>query len=239
MLCILCASGVIYLCNNKNSKTSSIKVNNDNKVISLKVTNKGLLVKPKKNLIVCIDPGHGAYDNGTISANGILEKDVDLKVGLKIGQILEENNLKVVYTRKNDKTILGKRENEDLKKRVKISHDSNANIYVAIHCNDFKDTSVNGVEVCCNEPKTKSEALAIKIQKRLHDLNYTKDRKIKYRDTAPIYVLKKNKATAALVEIGYLSNKDDCKFISSEEGQAKCAEAIAKAILDFIENMNK
>lgn len=162
-----------------------------------------------------------------------------LKIGLKVGKILEKNNIKVVYTRKNDRTILGSNEKQDLKKRVQISNESNANVFVSIHCNRYKDSSVKGIELWCNEPNSKDEELAKKILDKLYNLKYTVKRSIKNRNTSSLYVLKNNKATSVLVEIGYLSNKDDAKFITSNEGQNKCANAIAEAILDFKEGTTK
>lgn len=194
----------------------------------------------KQSFVVCIDPGHGAYDKGTSSSNGVLEKDVNLKVGLKVGQILEKKGIKVVYTREDDKTILGKYQKADLMKRVQISEDSHADIFVSIHCNYFKDPSTRGIEVFCNYPNTKGEELAKEIMDELYKANYTVKRDIKYKNTSPLYVLKHNTAAAAaLVEIGYLSNTSDCQFISSDYGQARCARAIADAILNLKSEMSK
>ena len=66
--------------------------------------NEPILAQLEQSFVVCIDPGHGAYDEGG-KYNGVKEKDVDLEVGLRVGQILEENNIKVVYTRKDDNTL--------------------------------------------------------------------------------------------------------------------------------------
>ncbi|WP_234123890.1 N-acetylmuramoyl-L-alanine amidase family protein [Clostridium hydrogenum] len=209
---------------NKNSKI--------NKIINF--SRNSVSAQTKQKFVVCIDPGHGGHDNGTKGINGVFEKDVVLKVGLRVGEILEKNNIKVIYTRKDNTTILGSNVLADLQKRVQISNDSKANVFLSIHCNDYKNHSVRGIELWCNDPNTKSEELAKKIQDQLYQLKYTVKRHIKYRSNSSLYVLKHNNAqAAALVEIGYLSNREDCKFISSEDGQAKCAEAIAKAILEF------
>lgn len=233
--------GLIIMTFHSFHKQDNTAIATNNKVtIVNKVNSDNVTPKPKKSYIVCIDPGHGAYDKGTSSADGVFEKDVVLKVGLKVGEILEKRGVQVVYTRKDDKTILGKKEREDLTKRVQICHDSKADIFVAIHCNDYTDSSIKGLEVCCNFPKTRGEELAKDIDNKLSDLHYTTDRKIRYKATNPIYVLRKNDCpAAALVELGYLSNKGDCKYISSESGQTKCAEAIASAILNYGESIKK
>lgn len=230
MIVLFAIIGVVHIFSNKT-------YNDNNEVVS---DNDTMLAEAGQSFVVCIDPGHGAYDEGGRSKSGVKEKDVDLKVGLKVGQTLEENNIKVVYTRKDDKTALGNNQKEDLKKRVQISTDSKANLFVSIHCNQYDDDdSVKGTELWCNEPNTKDETLAKTIQDELSKVKYTKARGIRYKKDTSLYVLSKNEAISALVEIGYLSNSSDCKFISSEEGQTKCAAAIAKAILEFKENISE
>lgn len=228
-LSLLSSNRTVKLLGSKNSK-----VNRTNKIHKLIKANKNsVLAEKKPNFVVCIDPGHGNYDKGAKGVNGVFEKDVALKVGLKVGQALEKNKIKVVYTRKDDTSNLGSSELQNLQKRVQISNDSKANVFISIHCNDFKNSSVRGIELWCNNPNTKDEELAKKIESGLCALNYSPKRNMKYRSNRGIYVLKNNKAISTLVELGYISNPQDCKFITSDSGQAKCANAIANAIIDF------
>ena len=53
-------------------------------------------------IVVCIDPGHGDFDAGAKGLSGSLEKDIVLDISLKLGKLLEENGVKVLYTRTND-----------------------------------------------------------------------------------------------------------------------------------------
>lgn len=228
-LSLLSSNKTVQLLGNQGSKVK--RTNKIHKII--KANKNAVLAEKKPNFVVCIDPGHGNYDKGAKGVNGVFEKEVTLKVGLMVGQALEKNNIKVVYTRKDDTTNLGSGELENLEKRVKISNDSKANVFVSIHCNDFDKSSIRGIELWCNDPNTKDEELAKKIQSGLCALNYAPKRSIKYRSNRGIYVLKNNKAISTLVELGYISNPDDCKFITSDSGQAQCANAIANAIIDF------
>ena len=56
--------------------------------------------------VVVIDPGHGGNDPGA-HYGGTSEKDLTLKVALKLGKMIEEGmpGVKVVYTRKTDKAL--------------------------------------------------------------------------------------------------------------------------------------
>jgi N-acetylmuramoyl-L-alanine amidase len=86
-----------------------------------------------KIFIVCIDPGHGGSQPGT-SGKFTKEKDITLKVALKLGKIIEENagDIKVVYTRTTDKTL-------GLKERAQIANNNHADVFVSIHANSLPD----------------------------------------------------------------------------------------------------
>lgn len=79
------------------------------------------------NFTVVIDPGHGGKDPGAVS-NGYYEKIIALSTSLKLGRILEENNIDVVYTRKNDVFV-------NLIERANIANRSDAQLFLSIHCN--------------------------------------------------------------------------------------------------------
>lgn len=92
-----------------------------------------------KDFKVTLDAGHGGYDNGA-SYYGRKEKNIALAVALKVGKILESYpNVDVIYTRKKDEFIT-------LKERAKIANRANANLFVSIHCNANKKSTVNGSE---------------------------------------------------------------------------------------------
>lgn len=191
------------------------------------------------NFTVCIDAGHGDNDNGTQSSDSIFEQNIALITSLKIGEILKKNGVNVIYTRTSSKTTLPYNTKENLKERVKISNEAKTDVFVSIHCNGHKNSTYKGIETWCRFPNTEGEKLAKKIQNELVNLNYSTDRGVKYETQRSLAVLKFNNSVSALVELGFLSNSSDAKFISSESGQAKCAEAIAKAILDYKSSYKK
>lgn len=82
----------------------------------------------KKVWVVVIDPGHGGKDPGCLGAR-FKEKTVALNVSLKLGQLLEEDeNVKVIYTRKTDEFI-------PLNDRAEIANRNHADFFICIHCN--------------------------------------------------------------------------------------------------------
>tara|TARA_B100000989_G_scaffold228801_1_gene175759 strand:- start:646 stop:1695 length:1050 start_codon:yes stop_codon:yes gene_type:complete len=79
---------------------------------------------------VVIDPGHGGKDPGAVS-NGFYEKIIALNTSLNLGRKLQENGIKVIYTRKKDKFL-------NLLERANIANKSNAQLFISIHCNAHK-----------------------------------------------------------------------------------------------------
>lgn len=185
------------------------------------------------NFTVCIDPGHGDRDNGTKSSLNTFEKDIALNVSLKIGDILKKNGVNVIYTRTSNDTSLPSDIKLNLRERVRISNESNADVFVSIHCNGSVKSNYKGIETWCRFPNTEGETLAKQIQNALIDTNYSTDRGVKYETERSLAVLKLNNSVSVLVELGFLTNLSDAEFISSENGQKTCSEAIAKAILDY------
>ena len=92
-------------------------------------TIKGYTQQNNKSFIVVLDAGHGGKDPGRPTNFGYKEKDIALKIVLKIGQNLEKHkNIKVIYTRKTDVFI-------ELRQRAKIANKSDADLFVSVHCN--------------------------------------------------------------------------------------------------------
>ncbi len=96
--------------------------------------------------VVVIDAGHGGKFPGAHYA-GIREKDLTLKVALKLGKLIEEQmpGVRVVYTRKTDKE-LGETLLADLQKRADIANKAGGDLFVSIHVNAAKSAAARGVE---------------------------------------------------------------------------------------------
>jgi N-acetylmuramoyl-L-alanine amidase len=89
---------------------------------------------------VVIDAGHGGKDPGAV-ANGIREKDINLKVALLMANILKKQGLRVVLTRSTDVYL-------KLADRTNIAVRENADVFVSLHCNALpKGRNAEGVEI--------------------------------------------------------------------------------------------
>jgi len=90
--------------------------------------------------VVVIDAGHGGHDQGT-HGKLIREKDVALRIALKVGTYIEKNvpGVKVIYTRTDD-TYLA------LDERAEIANKNKADLFICIHANANPNAKAYGTE---------------------------------------------------------------------------------------------
>lgn len=171
---------------------------------------------------VFIDPGHGGKDPGA-TGNGIKEKDITLSVSLKVGNILKRHNLEVFYSRTKDEFI-------DLSERATMANNKGTDVFVSIHCNSFSNSQAQGLETFSYPNSKNGTALSKCIQDSLlKDRLYTKNRGLK---TANFAVLRETKMTAALIEMAFISNKEDSEILKQKQNEL--AESVARGILNFL-----
>ena len=98
------------------------------------------IIQAQQRYTVVIDPGHGGRDPGCVSA-AVYEKRINLAVALLLGNLIEQNHkdVRVVYTRKTDVFI-------PLDERAHIANRNKADLFISIHTNSVKRTSVAGTE---------------------------------------------------------------------------------------------
>ena len=97
---------------------------------------------PITNKTVIIDAGHGSPDEGAIGFNGTTEAAINLEIALKLQKLVEQSGAKVILTRSDENGIYSNKPNSirnlkisDIKNRVDIGNNSNADIFVSIHLN--------------------------------------------------------------------------------------------------------
>lgn len=90
--------------------------------------------------VIVIDAGHGGHDPGT-SGKSLKEKDVALKIALKLGAYIEKNvtDVKVIYTRKTDRYL-------SLDERAEIANKNKADLFICIHANSLPGAPAKGTE---------------------------------------------------------------------------------------------
>ncbi|MFN2354862.1 MAG: N-acetylmuramoyl-L-alanine amidase [Desulfopila sp.] len=103
---------------------------------------------------IVIDPGHGGKDPGAIS-HGLKEKDIVLDLSRKLKERLEQiDNYEVILTRDQDRYI-------SLEERTAIANGNNADLFVSIHINAHRNTSVRGIETYFLNLASNKEAMRV------------------------------------------------------------------------------
>jgi len=95
---------------------------------------------PQTKRVIVIDPGHGGRDPGAI-ANGLREKDINLKIARKLKQILQKDpRFKVYLTRNRDRFV-------NLYHRTVFAVKRKADLFISIHCNSSPMRTESGTYI--------------------------------------------------------------------------------------------
>jgi len=189
------------------------------------------LPKGGDQMIVCIDPGHGGPDPGAVSPSGIQEKEVTLTVAKRVAEYLRRAGVKVVLTRDKDMDLVaGNDDAAELRARAQVANNAKADYFLSIHCNAASTPDAEGFEVYCYPGSIKGAMLATKIAGAYALASGLKRRKV---DTANFQVLRDTAMPAALIELGFLTNKADCALLKEPAFQDKIALGIAFGILNM------
>jgi N-acetylmuramoyl-L-alanine amidase len=180
---------------------------------------------------ICLDPGHGGYDSGAVGPTGVLEKDINLAITLKIGKILQNNGIDVVYTRTSDNVSWPSDVNADLQKRCDIANNEGVQYFICVHANSSDDPSAHGTETYYMSGSEAGQKLSQSIQNELISATGLSDRGIK---TENYYVLKNTNAPAILAEVAFISNPNEESLLNNDSFQNKAAQAIATGILNVV-----
>ena len=202
-------------------------------------------------LPIVIDPGHGGDDPGAVSATGLREADVTLRIAYVLKAILDTHpEFDAALTREGDRTV-------SLKARTDLANARDAHL-VSIHVNAATDPRASGAEVWCfsdTDPdggESAGHRLARAIQGELVALGL-RDRGVKAiydrrqgkYVARPLWVLRQTRRPAVLVECGFLSNPDEAWLLGDDQNGFKERIAVAvfrgvrAALLDGTERTDK
>lgn len=172
--------------------------------------------------LVVIDAGHGGSDPGASSITKKNEKTFTLSVVLKVQELLKnEPGFDFILTRSDDTY-------PSLADRVKLANSVNADIFISVHGNSATPTAT-GSETYYT--RTDSIELAKVMHKYLVEATGLPDRKVRQKS---LHVTRETKMPAVLLEVGYLSNKNDEPLMYDEAFQERVAEGIVAGIKEYL-----
>lgn len=203
--------------------------------------------KSREQIVVCIDPGHPSETNdGRVIQNGISELDINWQIALKLDSLLSaKNNIKVILTRNfKDSMVTNIR-------RAEMANSAKADIFLRLHCDTGtgkgftvyypdrqgrKNSSVGPDSSVINASRSAAVKIHNGMREMLKDTLFDNGIKgdsqtyIGSRQgalTGSIY----SKVPVVLVEIVFLSDKEDAEFIKSIDGQLLMARSLMNGVL--------
>jgi N-acetylmuramoyl-L-alanine amidase len=196
------------------------------------------------NVTIVIDAGHGGEDGGC-EGNGLVEKDLNLDISMRLASLLREAGVNVVMTRETDILLYdknsdyeGKKKVQDVRRRLEIATEQENAVLVSIHMNYFAETKYSGLQVWYSKNDSKSRILANLIQTEVKTTLQPNNKRSIKEATSGIFLLNNATFPAVLVECGFLSNTDEARALGDAEYRQAIAKSIFEAIMKYISQNN-
>lgn len=174
-------------------------------------------------ITVVLDPGHGGNDGGTVGVRKTEEKELTLKTAEILSQHLNAAGAEVVMTRQSDTYV-------DLRKRVAESHQAGADAFISIHYDSTEDSSVSGFTSYYQHDF--QQELAEYLNAGLGDKLSLHDRGVQHGN---YLVLRENRQPAVLVELGFLSNFNEERVLTSNQFREQAALGLYTGIIEYFD----
>ena len=177
--------------------------------------------------------------NGAQSSNGTTEAESNLKIALKVQNLLEQSGCTVILTRSDENAIydidsktLKQKKISDIHNRVRIGNESSADIFVSIHLNKIPQSQYYGWQTFYKDGNVDGKKLAVAIQNSLNNaIDKENNRVSKTIDN--VYIIKHVEIPTTIVECGFLSNPEEEKQLLDDTYQNRLAWGIYSGIINY------
>ena len=196
---------------------------------------------PIEGKTIILDAGHGKPDGGAVSKNGIIEANINLQIAQKVKNLLKQDNIKVIMTRSDENGIydesaktISQKKVSDIKNRVKIGNNSQADIFVSIHLNKIEQEKYWGWQCFFKGNDEKSKKLSNSIQRGLNKTIQKENTRVPMK-ISKVYLVDHVNIPITVVECGFLSNNEEEKLLQDEDYQENLAWGIYQGIKEYFE----
>lgn len=181
-----------------------------------------------------------AYQMKELKAHhGTTEAETNLKITLKVQNLLEQSGCTVVLTRSDENAIydldsatLKQKKISDIRNRVKIGNESSADIFVSVHLNKIPQPQYYGWQCFYKSGSEESTKLAKKLQENLNKSIQKENNRVAMKlDT--VYIMKHVEIPISIVECGFLSNPEEEKQLLEDGYQNRIAWGIYNGIINY------
>ena len=165
---------------------------------------------------IFIDAGHNPTGPNTgAEGNGLREQDINYAVSQYLADLLRADPRFAVRVSRNTPTeILGTNNATSLAARVMMANSWPADYFISLHCNASTNTTASGSEVYVYSETSPAFPLGEAILVGLQNATGLRNRGMFIRPS--LYVLRRTNMPALLVEMGYLTNPEDARLLSTD-----------------------
>lgn len=197
-----------------------------------KITSTNKKLEGSKNYIIVLDPGHGGLDFGTIYQD-LNEKDLTLKIAKYAQEYLKSEGYNVILTRNEDKLI-------PLKEIGDIANNAKADVFVSIHVNSLEEANYKGITDYYYDGKGYETDERVKLARTIGDEILKSDGWVdKGVKRANFAVLRYTKMPSALIECGFITNKEDRARLSKDEILKRLGKNISNGIINYLDGQDQ
>ena len=191
--------------------------------------------------VIIVDPGHGGIDGGAVGVDGIVEKDINLAIALKLRDMLIVGGFEVVMTREEDISIhddgvtgIRQQKVSDLRNRLAMTTQFPNVIYVSIHQNKFGSSEQSGMQVFYGRNHENSRELAEVLQRNGIDMLPTMRNRQPKEGGRNLFIIYEAQCPAVLIECGFLSNPEEARRLVDPDYQARIAFVVFRSIVEYV-----
>jgi N-acetylmuramoyl-L-alanine amidase len=203
--------------------------------------------QPDNRPLVLVDAGHGGQDPGAIGLSGSMEKTITLATAKELRRTLEATGrYRVAMTRTGDRTV-------SLAERLALARKRDADLLIAIHADASRDHHARGASVYVSSrdvtthfpanrgnahmiaralaaPEPSSVRLQYSMIEQLDDDVRMTETPARH---AHLYVLGSRTIPSVLLEMGFLSNRQDEALLRQAAHRHVLVQAVSDAIDDY------
>ena len=180
---------------------------------------------------IYIDQGHNPTNpNAGAEGNGFREQDLVYRIGVLTAEYLRAAGLDVRLSRPTAATQLGTSNATSLAARVNDANAWGADYFISLHTNASDSPTPSGSEALVFSQPSAAASLGADILEWLNRLTGLRNRGVVTR--SGLYVLRKTRMPAVLLELGFITNPNDARLMHDEP--ELFAEAIYNGLLEYL-----
>lgn len=192
-----------------------------------------------------IDAGHGGEDGGAVAANGTLESEINLDIALRLESLAGFWGIPVVMTRNTPEIeypdsaeTLSAKKKADQNARIELIQNTPGAVLISIHQNYYPSAAPWGIQVFYGVVSG-SEQFAEIAQGNLTEQLAPDNRRLASAIDKSIYLMRKVKCPAILVECGFLSNASELEKLETETYRTELAAVLLASYQEYTEGITR